>query len=675
MAASATKLLDDAWVPQNPSAESLEQVCLLGAKAGWFELDGEGAVPALLAIAGALGRAACPIPVADAHVATQLLPAEFADEIRRGTWRVAVVPALDGDEVRGLEAAAVLTHVLVLGHGSVDLHPLRVTGTETGTARPEWGRGELGEPLWSADPGLAVTDAARTLLRLALAARATGGATRLHELAVAHAKTREQFGRVIGTFGAVQQRTATAAIAVAGAGLLLRQAAAAREAAREDWELTAELAVRHIAESARAVLLAAHHTLGAVGYFSEHVGPWLFRRVHADLAQCAALLPTAGTPIDRLVEGRTAMLAVEAGPFRTEVRAVIDGLRTDDGTFDRDAAVAALVDHGWLGMAWPPELGGRSAPLDELAVLQHEFTYARVPVEIELASVLIVGDAIVAHGTPAQQQKFLPLVREGRMRFCLGYSEPETGSDLAALRTRATRVDGGWRINGQKIWTTRADVADYIWLAARTDPDATPRHAGITLFVVPTSTPGVTINPMTALSGETAATVFLDDVLVGDDDVIGEVNGGWAVITSALAGERVLMGAIAAFLQRVLDDVIAAARPDPEAVLGPRGSAARDKLDSVAAELAALHGLVRSALGDSPQARLAAPMAGVLGGELAERVGGVLLDVLGPDALRTDGLAGRWPEYLNRLAPMYVIGGGTNDIQRGLIARGLGLPR
>lgn len=260
------------------------------------------------------------------------------------------------------------------------------------------------------------------------------------------------------------------------------------------------------------------------------------------------------------------------------------------------------------------------------------------------------------------------------MRFCLGYSEPETGSDLASLRTRATRVDGGWRIHGQKIWTTRADVADYIWLAARTDPQATPPHAGITLYVVPTSTPGVTIRPMTALSGETAATVFLDDVLVGDDTVIGEVHGGWKVITSALAGERVLMGGIAARLQRVLDDVVAAARRDPD-LLGPRGSAHRVALASVAAELQALHGLVRSALGATPQARQAAPMAGVLGGELAERFGGVLLDVLGPDALRADGVAGPGPEYLGRLAPMYVIGGGTNDIQRGLIARGLGLPR
>ncbi len=674
MGASASALLDDIWTPQDPNADALASVWKHAAKAGWFDLDGESSAAALIAIADALGRAACPIPVADAFVATRLLPAAFADEVRRGDLRLAVVPSLDGG-VRGLEAASALTHVLVIGEGSLDLHPVRVTGTEAGTARPEWGEGELAPAIWSADPGVAATDVARTQLRLALAARAAGGAARLHELAVAHAKTREQFGRVIGTFGAVQQRTATAAIAVAGAILLIQDAVRAFEADADDWELRAELAVRHNAESARAVLLAAHHTLGAIGYFSEHVGPWLFRRVHADLAQCAALHPCAGGVIDRLLDG-AAMPALggDAEEFRAEVRSVITSLRRSDGTYDRDAAVAALVDRGWLGMAWPPALRGRSAPLDELAVLQHEFTYARVPVEIELASVLIVGDAIVAHGTPEQQAQFLPLVREGRMRFCLGYSEPETGSDLASLRTRATRVDGAWEISGQKIWTTRADVADYIWLAARTDPEAKPPHAGITLFVVPTSAPGVTVRPMTALSGETAATVFLDDVLVGDDAVIGEVNGGWKVITSALAGERVLMGGIAALLQRVLDDVLAAGRRDPE-LLGPRGSASRAALDSVAAELQALHGLVRTALGSTPQARLAAPMAGVLGGELAERFGGVLLDVLGPDALRTDGTAGPGPEYLNRLAPMYVIGGGTNDIQRGLIARGVGLPR
>jgi alkylation response protein AidB-like acyl-CoA dehydrogenase len=596
MRGSVAKLLADNWTPQDPKAEDRERIQELGEKAGWFELDGEGAVTALLAAEEVLGRHACPMPIAEAYLQAQRLP----------------------------------------------------------------------------------DDEARTLLRLALAARAAGGAAQLHDLAIAHACIREQFGKPIGTFGAVQQRTAACAIDAAGSASLLQQAAAAFEQQADHRELTAELAVRHICDTARTVLLGAQHTLGAIGYFSEHIGPWLFRQVHADLARISTLMPTAGTAIDRLVEGTADMPPVGSGDdqFRREVRSVIAGLRREDDTFDRTAAVAALVDRGWLGMGWSAEHGGRSAPLGELAVLYHEFGYARVPVEIELASVLLLGDAILRHGTDAQRERFLPLVRSGKLRFCLGYSEPETGSDLASLRTAATRVDGGWCINGQKTWTTRAIDADYIWLAARTDPEAVPGHAGISIFLVPTCTPGVTIHPMTALSGETAANVFLDDVEVSDDDVVGEVNGGWKVITDALAGERILMGGIAAFLQRVLDDVIAAARRDPD-LLGPRGSAQRDKLGSVAAELQALHCLVRGALGADRGARVAAPMAGVLGGELAERFSGVLLDVFGPDALRSDPDApgaGRI-DYLIRLAPMYVIGGGTNDIQRGLIARALGLPR
>jgi alkylation response protein AidB-like acyl-CoA dehydrogenase len=200
------------------------------------------------------------------------------------------------------------------------------------------------------------------------------------------------------------------------------------------------------------------------------------------------------------------------------------------------------------------------------------------------------------------------------------------------------------------------------------------------VFLVPTDTPGITVQQHRALSGEISCTVFYDDVRVPDAARVGAVNGGWKVITDALAGERVVMGGIAASMLRQLDDLLAWVRADPVARVGPRGSAARAKLGELAATLQANRALVAAAIaatatGDG--ARLEAPMAAVLGGELAETFGETLLDVLGPPgALAGPGVPGGGAfEYGLRLSIMYVVGGGTNDIQRGLIARGLGLPR
>jgi alkylation response protein AidB-like acyl-CoA dehydrogenase len=193
-------------------------------------------------------------------------------------------------------------------------------------------------------------------------------------------------------------------------------------------------------------------------------------------------------------------------------------------------------------------------------------------------------------------------------------------------------------------------------------------------------TPGITIKEHRALSGEISCTVFYDDVRVPDSARVGEVNGGWKVITDALAGERVVMGGIAASMLRQLDDLLAAVRPDPGARVGPRGSAARAKLGELAVTLQANRALVATAIGATAAgggARFEAPMAGVLGGELAEAFGEGLLDILGPrGALSGPGAPGGGAfEYGLRLSIMYVVGGGTNDIQRGLIARGMGLPR
>ncbi len=674
------------------SGPALAALWVAGADQGWFALGEEDALDAALAGVRELGRVACPLPVIDAFVATRVLRREekIAGQIASGELRVLVALADgDDDEARYLDAGSAATHVLTLPQGpgrTAFLRPVTACRPLPGIAAPDWSALTLGPAEAQAEVTAASTAQDTALLRLGLAARALAAAERAHEMAVEHARSRRQFGTVIGSFGAVQQRVASGQIDVSAGRQLLDRAAAAYTGGRADWPLQAQIAVEFIARAARRVQLGAHHTLAATGYFEEHDAPWLFRRVHADVMRLAALPPGAGSVADVLVETDTALPAFDLGPFgesfRDEIRAFLAGQAGPDGTFDPATLIPAMAERGWFGFGWPPEAGGRNASLAEQVVLQEEATYARAPVRIQLSSVMLLGNSILRHGTPAQQAAFLPLIRSGKLHFCLGYSEPEAGSDLASLKTRAERsADGdGWVVNGQKLWTTDGHRASHVWLATRTDPDAAPRHAGITVFLVPMDTPGITVQQHRALSGEISCTVFYDDVRVPDAARVGEVNGGWKVITDALAGERVVMGGIAASMLRQLDDLLAWMRADPVARVGPRGSAARAQLGELAVTLQANRALVAAAVAATATgggARLEAPMAGVLGGELAETFGETLLDILGPPgALAGPSVPGGGEfEYGLRLSIMYVVGGGTNDIQRGLIARGLGLPR
>ncbi|CAL9374507.1 acyl-CoA dehydrogenase family protein [Streptomyces sp. enrichment culture] len=264
--------------------------------------------------------------------------------------------------------------------------------------------------------------------------------------------------------------------------------------------------------------------------------------------------------------------------------------------------------------------------------------------------------SLLRHGTQEQKDTFLSLIHKGKLAFCLGYSEPEAGSDLASLRTRAVRGGDHWVINGQKLWPTGGHGSDWVWLAVRTGPEAQPRHAGISVFLIPMDTPGFTVQQHRALSGEISCTVFYDNVRVPDTTRVGEVNGGWKVIVDALAGGRITMG------NNRHRTAPPARRPPGQATRALVASAIRSTSRSAAAT-----------------AQLAAPMASVMGGELAERFGEAVLDILGPEAALSASVpgvpGGGSFEYGLRQSVMFVVGGGTNDIQRGWIARGLGLPR
>ncbi|MDQ0382778.1 acyl-CoA dehydrogenase family protein [Amycolatopsis thermophila] len=678
-AASVAGVAGEQWgnATAAPSGD-LEKLWRTAAAQGWFDLAAADALDAALAAVRQLGRVACPLPVIDGFAAARLLPSlDFGDV------RVLVSIGTEGDLVEHAEAATAATHVLLVPAEGGTAYLREIAGVEPrpGLAVPAWCQVRLGATTTSVDIDSARADEAVVLMRLGLAARAIGAAERAHEMAVEHAKTRHQFGRPIGSFGAVQQRTASCQIDVSAGNLLIEQAQEQWAARTADWTSWAEIAVEHVREAAPRVQLGAQHTLAAIGYFEEHEAPWLFRRVHADVTRLRSFPRAAGEFADVLVETDTSLPPFRAGDvgeaFRTEVRALFaeHAEKSSRSNMDVDhELVRAVADRGWFGFAWPAEYGGRDATLAEQVVLNEEAAYSGAPVTRALSAVMLLGNSILKHGSPEQKDRFLPLIRRGELAFCLGYSEPEAGSDLASLKTRAVRDGDGWVINGQKLWTTGGHTADWVWLAVRTDPDAKPRHAGITVFLVPMDTPGITVQQHRALSGEISCTVFYDDVRVPDSARVGEVNGGWKVITDALAGERITMGNIAAALHRQLDDLLAEIRADVDGTVGPRGSGRRALLGRVAVAIQATRALVSAAIdatGQGRGARLEAPMAGVLGGETAEAFGEAALEILGPDA----ALASAPFEYGLRLSVMYVVGGGTNDIQRGLIARGLGLPR
>lgn len=351
--------------------------------------------------------------------------------------------------------------------------------------------------------------------------------------------------------------------------------------------------------------------------------------------------------------------------------------------FDRDFT-ARMAERGWLGISWPQRWGGleRSA-LEQLAFVE-EMEYRAAPVRAHAMAVSIVGPALMAHGTPEQQQRFLPAILRGEHTFCLGYSEPDAGSDLASLRTRARRDGDGWVIDGAKLYTTLADLADHCWLAVRTDAEA-ERHAGISVLLVPMSSPGISVRPLESLNGGRTNAMFLDSVRVGADALVGAEGEGWTIITAALAFERIMLGGRVARVRREFDELAAHVATARDAAGHPLADdvRVRDTLGALIADIEAARMLaLRCALeleaGRVPHHQAA--MAKVFTGELEERLAEAALEMLGPAATlerdapgaELDGMV----EQVVRSSLLDVIGGGTNDIQRTLIAvRGLNLPR
>jgi alkylation response protein AidB-like acyl-CoA dehydrogenase len=331
-------------------------------------------------------------------------------------------------------------------------------------------------------------------------------------------------------------------------------------------------------------------------------------------------------------------------------------------------------------LGWSKDFGGQArSPLEQIAFME---TMERG--EAPRIGAAIQANALMMFGTPAQQQKYLPEILRGEAMHGMGYSEPEAGSDLAALRTNAVRAADAWIINGQKIWTTTW-WGKYMFLAARTDPDAKPAHAGISMFIVPMDAPGITIRPATTMYDGSFANIFYDDVRIPLENMVGEFNGGWKVLTGALAFERGLVGGgivlkVAHAFEQLRRHVIAKESDGPSLSDDP---IVRDQMARLASEIEVgrqlmMHCAELAAGGITPPEFGA--ISKVFSGELMERFGEAALDILGMRAALSEQMPGaidngRFEQNL-RHSLMWVISIGTNEIQRNLIAqRGLGLPR
>ena len=528
---------------------------------------------------------------------------------------------------------------------------------------------------------LLVPDAEVRGLALVLAAAESAGIARwCLETASEYAKVRVQFGRPIGQFQAVKHALADMLVSVEQCAAVAWDAAAAwsEEGHDADRDLSARIAGAIALDAAAHCAKQCIQILGGIGFTWEHDAHLYLKRAMANLQL------VAGGDVGALEHEVTALavggarrnlaadLPPEAEALRDEIRAVVADVAAV-GAAGGDQR-AALAEAGFVMPHWPPPWGRGASPLEQL-VIDEELAAAAV-----LRPHLAVGawalPTLIAHGTAEQQERWVRPTLLGTLSWCQLFSEPGAGSDLAALSTRAVRVEGGWVLNGQKVWTSLAQTADFGICLARSDPDA-PKHAGITYFIVDMHAEGIDIRPLRELTGAAMFNeVFLNDVFVPDDAVVGTPGDGWRIGRTTLANERVSMSSGASFGNGVESLIRSVARR------GERGEASPSSLEQrlghliAEAQSVALLGrrsTLRTLSGVDPGS--GSSVRKLLGVEHEQRVQEMGMALYGADGAVRDGKAQRWEEgFLSTRC--LTIAGGTSEVQRNVIAeRILGQPR
>ncbi len=516
------------------------------------------------------------------------------------------------------------------------------------------------------------TDRVREVAVSLMAAEHVGGARWCLDTATEYAKVRVQFGRPIGQFQAIKHRLADMAIRVEQMTAVAWDAAIAMESGEPAGAALAAATAGALALDGYVVgAQECIQVLGGIGFTWEHDAHMYLKRAMAD----RQLMGEADAYCQRVaVEARAgarralaADLPLEADAIRAELADVMAELTSLEG----DQRRRKLVDAGLVMPHWPKPWG-RGAGAVEQVVIDEEMAAAGIDrPHISIGAWAL--PPIIAHGTALQQERWVDATLMGRLHWCQLFSEPGAGSDLASLSTRAERTDGGWLLTGQKVWTSMARDADWGICLARSDPDA-PKHLGITYFIVDMHSPGLDIRPLRELTGAAMFNeVFLDDVFVPDDCVIGEVNGGWSLARITLANERVSMSSGSTFgigvesLVRLADRQGATLTPSLLVRLG------RLLVEAQSLRLMTHRSTLAALAGTDPGSR--ASLRKLLGAEHEQRVQELGLAMLGPEGATMEGRAARWSQGMLATRCL-TVAGGTSEVQRNVIAeRLLGLPR
>ena len=692
--AAARALLDTADAGSQPPPAFWDELAGLG----WLGLHlpeacgGSGyGLEELVVVAEQLGRFLAPGPFAPTVIASAVLAAAGDDALKER-----LLPGLADGSVIG--AVALHAEITVSGGKASGSAPAVLGG---GLAQvllfPAWDDvamidvAEAGETIsvevppsldpsrpaarvWLDQAPVTVVPGARRVLvdlaRVVLSAEAAGVAAQCTRMAAGYAKERQQFGRVIGTFQAVKHHCANMAVATELAVSAVWDAARAARTGGEQLTYAAAVAATMAAPAADLCANLSTQVHGGIAMTWEHDAHLYLRRATVLASQ---LDPgAAAAELTRLArQGVTRAKTVELPPEAEAIRERVRAFAAEVTALPADQRTPRLIEAGYAVPHWPKPYGRAAGAVEQL-VIEQEFKAAG----IEPPSYSITGWVILTllqHGTADQVARWVPPALRQEVIWCQLFSEPDAGSDAAGITTRAVRADGGWRINGQKVWTSGAHRAGMGFATVRTNPDA-PKHQGITMVVIDMGAPGVEVRPLKMPSGHSEFNeVFFTDVFVPDEDVVGSVDDGWTVARATLGNESVSIGGGQGVMTTPAAVLIERYDAHPGRLPGGQVRIGRYVAGMQAMGLLNTRSAHRAVAGGEPGPEGA--ITKLVTSELGHEAAAVLTALSGPDAAYLDGPAA-FSGVLALLHRGLSIAGGTSEIKRNQIGeRILGLPR
>ena len=693
---AARSLLDASDEPRPGFWQNLVELGWLGLHVD-EEYGGSGyGLPELVVVIEELGRAVAPGPfvptvIASAVIAkdgtpeqkSRLLPGLVDGTVTAGTGLDGQVRIADGvaDGEAGIVLGAGLAELLLIAAGDDvlvlerDREGVSVEVPENFDPTRRSGRVRLQNVRVSdADILAGARQSALARARTLLAAEAVGGASDCVDAAVDYAKVRQQFGRTIATFQAVKHHCANMLVG-AESGI-----AAVWDAARAAGEDTSadEAQFRLVAAVAAALAFPAYvrnaelniQVHGGIGFTWEHDAHLHLRRAVVTTALFGGDAPAADV-FERTAAGAVRENSLDLPPEAEELRTSVRADATAIAALDKEAQRDKLIETGYVMPHWPKPWG-RAADAVEQLVIEEEFRAAGIKrPDYGITGWVIL--TLIQHGTPWQIERFVEKALRKDEIWCQLFSEPDAGSDAASIKTRAARVEGGWKINGQKVWTSGAHYCARGLATVRTDPDA-PKHAGITTVIVDMKAPEVEVRPLRQITGGSDFNeVFFNDLFVPDDDVVGTPNSGWTVARATLGNERVSIGGSGSFYEGLAAQLVQLTQERPDRLAGGQIRVGTYLAGETALRLLNLRRVARSVEGAGP-----GPEGNVTKLKLADHMvegAAIMAALLGPEVALLDGpgaLAGRLMMGARGMA----IAGGTSEVTRNQIAeRILGMPR